>query len=561
MTSDSSRCAARTRRVSAFTPVSTGMKVGMRGVSQAQIARGLTRRASRVDLSPHAGKVRRARQKPTMMTHGDPTYPPPPPSSARACSAIRSPGSRICRWSPATAAMPATSTFRISCICAWCARPMPMAASCRSTPRRRWRCRAWSRCGPMPTSPISRRSISAPTSPPRRSSRFASRRWRATACAISAIRWRRCSPRIRISPRTRPSWSRSRSRRCRWCCRRAIRPASSSPAAAARPRCSATATATSRRRCAPRTPSSSSISRPAGTPACRWRPAARIGRYDAARDHPGIARRRQDSPSQPRDLVPDARAAARRRCTCMKAMSAAASASAARSIPRTCWCCSRRCGCGRPVKWIEDRREHLMCANQSRQQRHLARIAVDQDGLILGIEDEIFHDQGAYIRTHGVNVPNRTMCMLTGAYRVPAYRALAHVRLTNKTPAATYRAPGRFESTFVRSRLMDAVADRLGLDRIEVRRRNLIAASRDALHHRVRRARRRGAGARFRRLRGAARQGAHGVRLGGAAAGAGTPPRRRRGGRRRGRDLSRGERARARPTMPRFRSTAPARSS
>jgi aerobic carbon-monoxide dehydrogenase large subunit len=131
----------------------------------------------------------------------------------------------------------------------------------------------------------------------------------------------------------------------------------------------------------------------------------------------------------------------------------------------------------RPVKWIEDRREHLMCANHSRQQRHLARIAVDRDGLILGIEDEIFHDQGAYIRTHGVNVPNRTMCMLTGAYRVPAYRALAHVRLTNKTPAATYRAPGRFESTFVRSRLMDAVADRLGLDRIEVRRRNLISAS------------------------------------------------------------------------------------
>ena len=111
------------------------------------------------------------------------------------------------------------------------------------------------------------------------------------------------------------------------------------------------------------------------------------------------------------------------------------------------------------MKWIEDRREHLMCANHARQQRHLARIAVDKDGLILGIEDEIFHDQGAYIRTHGVNVPNRTMCMLTGAYRVPAYRALAHVRLTNKTPAATYRAPGRFESTFVRSRLMDAVAD------------------------------------------------------------------------------------------------------
>src|SRR6202790_5722749 len=132
---------------------------------------------------------------------------------------------------------------------------------------------------------------------------------------------------------------------------------------------------------------------------------------------------------------------------------------------------------GRPVKWIEDRREHLMCANHSRQQRHLARIAVDRDGLILGIEDEIFHDQGAYIRTHGVNVPNRTMCMLTGAYRVPAHRALAHRRLTDKTPAASDRAPGRFESTFVRSRLMDAVADRLKLDRVEAGRRNLIAAA------------------------------------------------------------------------------------
>ena len=69
------------------------------------------------------------------------------------------------------------------------------------------------------------------------------------------------------------------------------------------------------------------------------------------------------------------------------------------------------------------------------------------------------------------------MCMLTGCYKVPAYRAMAHVRLTNKTPCATYRAPGRFESTFVRGRLMDAVADKLGIDPIEVRRRNLIAAS------------------------------------------------------------------------------------
>jgi CO/xanthine dehydrogenase Mo-binding subunit len=132
---------------------------------------------------------------------------------------------------------------------------------------------------------------------------------------------------------------------------------------------------------------------------------------------------------------------------------------------------------GRPVKWIEDRREHLCCANHSREQTHRARIAVDAEGRILGFEDEIFHDQGGYVRTHGANVPNRTMCMLTGPYRVPALRASAHFRLTNKTPAATYRAPGRYESTFVRERLMDAIADRLGIDRIEVRRRNLIAAA------------------------------------------------------------------------------------
>jgi carbon-monoxide dehydrogenase large subunit/6-hydroxypseudooxynicotine dehydrogenase subunit gamma len=129
---------------------------------------------------------------------------------------------------------------------------------------------------------------------------------------------------------------------------------------------------------------------------------------------------------------------------------------------------------GRPVKWIEDRYEHLMCANQGREQHHLARVAVDKDGRILAMEDEIFHDQGGYVRTHGYNVANRTMCMLTGLYDVPAFRAVTHYRLTNKTPCATYRAPGRFESTFVRERLVDAIAAELGLDPVEIRRRNLI---------------------------------------------------------------------------------------
>jgi len=130
----------------------------------------------------------------------------------------------------------------------------------------------------------------------------------------------------------------------------------------------------------------------------------------------------------------------------------------------------------RPVKWIEERREHLTAANHSRQQRHRARVAVDAAGRVLALEDEFYLDQGAYVRTHGARVVEMTIGMLPGPYRIPAYRACGHFRLTNKTPAATYRAPGRFEGSFVRERLMDAVADRLGLDRVTVRRRNLIAA-------------------------------------------------------------------------------------
>ena len=129
---------------------------------------------------------------------------------------------------------------------------------------------------------------------------------------------------------------------------------------------------------------------------------------------------------------------------------------------------------GRPVKWIEDRREHLIAANHSRQQRHKVRAAVDAGGRILAIDNEFFHDQGGYVRTHAATVPDLAAAMLPGPYRVPAYRTLGHVRLTNKTPGGTYRAPGRFESTFVRERLMDAIAARLRLDRIEVRRRNFV---------------------------------------------------------------------------------------
>jgi carbon-monoxide dehydrogenase large subunit len=132
----------------------------------------------------------------------------------------------------------------------------------------------------------------------------------------------------------------------------------------------------------------------------------------------------------------------------------------------------------RPVKWIEDRREHLIAANQSREQLHRVRAAIDARGFILGLEDEFWHDQGAYVRTHAATVPDLTAAMLPGPYLIPAYRATGHIRLTNKTPAGTYRAPGRYESSFVRERLLDEIGSRLGIGPVEVRRRNLIPEDR-----------------------------------------------------------------------------------
>jgi carbon-monoxide dehydrogenase large subunit/6-hydroxypseudooxynicotine dehydrogenase subunit gamma len=129
------------------------------------------------------------------------------------------------------------------------------------------------------------------------------------------------------------------------------------------------------------------------------------------------------------------------------------------------------------VKWIEDRHEHMMAANHSRQQRHQIRGAFDEDGRLLAIDDTFFHDQGAYIRTHGTRVVDTACGILPGPYKLPNFRVAGHFRLTNKTPAATYRAPGRFETNFVREHLMDAAAKRLGISRIEIRRRNLLQPS------------------------------------------------------------------------------------
>jgi carbon-monoxide dehydrogenase large subunit len=129
---------------------------------------------------------------------------------------------------------------------------------------------------------------------------------------------------------------------------------------------------------------------------------------------------------------------------------------------------------GRPVKWIEDRLEHLQAANHSRDVRCDIAIAARRDGTLLGIRAQVYGDMGAYIRTHGGLVPSSTAALLTGPYRIPAYECTVSCVMTNKMGLGTFRAPGRYESCFIRERLLDMVAADLGLDPVELRRRNFI---------------------------------------------------------------------------------------
>ena len=133
---------------------------------------------------------------------------------------------------------------------------------------------------------------------------------------------------------------------------------------------------------------------------------------------------------------------------------------------------------GSSIAWIEDRREHLLVANHSREQLHRARIAGDREGRISAIASDFDMDMGAYARTHSIRVADLTLSMIPGPYDLEAYRGTARCVVTNKTPTGTYRAPGRFESSFVRERLIDLYAAEIGMDPVEVRRRNLIKPDR-----------------------------------------------------------------------------------
>jgi carbon-monoxide dehydrogenase large subunit len=137
---------------------------------------------------------------------------------------------------------------------------------------------------------------------------------------------------------------------------------------------------------------------------------------------------------------------------------------------------------GRPVKWIEDRREHLVATNHSREVECEIEIACRRDGTILGMRGHVYSDMGAYIRTNGGVVPAKAAQFLPGPYRIRDVAVTVDVLVTSKTPVGTLRAPGRFEANFFRERLLDIVAGDLGLDPMAFRLKNLIAEAELPFH-------------------------------------------------------------------------------
>ena len=139
---------------------------------------------------------------------------------------------------------------------------------------------------------------------------------------------------------------------------------------------------------------------------------------------------------------------------------------------------------GRPIKWIEDRRENFVATTQERSQVHEAELAISKDGVILGVRDVFLHDAGAYA-PYPLTVPINTQCTLLGPYRVANYYSEFRAVFTNKTIVTPYRGAGRQHGVFVMERLLDFAARELGLDRVEIRRRNLLAPDEFPHNHEI----------------------------------------------------------------------------
>ncbi len=127
----------------------------------------------------------------------------------------------------------------------------------------------------------------------------------------------------------------------------------------------------------------------------------------------------------------------------------------------------------RPIKWVEDRREHFLAAVQERDQYWDLEVAFDDDGRLLGVRGQMIHDEGAYT-PQGINLPYNASTALPGPYMLPAYQLDVRVVETNKVATMPVRGAGYPEGAFAMERVLDRIADELALDRAEVRRRNLV---------------------------------------------------------------------------------------
>jgi carbon-monoxide dehydrogenase large subunit len=135
----------------------------------------------------------------------------------------------------------------------------------------------------------------------------------------------------------------------------------------------------------------------------------------------------------------------------------------------------------RPVKWIEDRNEHLLASGHAREEMIEAEIAVRDDGTLLGIKAELTVDIGAYPSVPFASatvIPSTVQRALPGPYRVQGYRFSSSVVSTNKAVYVAYRGPWEIE-TWVRERLLNIVAQEIGMDPAEVRRKNLVSGDSD----------------------------------------------------------------------------------
>ena len=130
----------------------------------------------------------------------------------------------------------------------------------------------------------------------------------------------------------------------------------------------------------------------------------------------------------------------------------------------------------RPVKWIEDRREHFMASIQERDQYWDVEVGFDDDGRLLGVRGTMVSDAGAYT-LQGINLHYNASTNFPGPYVLPHYKLHVSVVETNKVPTAPVRGAGYPEGCFAMERVIDAIASDRGLDRAEIRRRNLVAAS------------------------------------------------------------------------------------